>query len=126
MGSVMCIRDSQWLRLWFLGSKSLTTYARADDRHYAKEMYWEFLQASWKGLAPLLAEQVRLVVRIGGRRLDKAELREGLVRSLEAGLNRRVRLADTGISSKNGNTQANAFRGAKASQLMEHDFAFTT
>jgi len=26
--------------------------------------------------------------------------------------------------SKVGNTQANAFRGTKASQLMEHDFSY--
>ena len=118
-------REDQWLRLWFLGCSPLTTYDRGDDRHYSKEMYWEFLHASWTGLAPLLAERVRLVVRIGGRRLNKAELRDGLVQSLEVGLSRSVRLADTGISSKIGNTQANAFRGAKASQLVEHDFAFT-
>ena len=118
-------REDQWLRLWFLGCKPLTTYGRGDDRHYSKDMYWEFLQASWTGLAPLLAERVRLVIRIGGRRSSKAELRDGLVQSLEAGLSRSVRLVDTGVSSEIGNTQANAFRGAKASQLMEHDFAFT-
>ncbi len=118
-------REDQWLRLWFLGGKPLTTYDRGDDRHYSKDMYWEFLQASWKGLAPLLAERVRLVVRIGGRRLCKDELRDGLLHSLSDGLNRRVRLADTGISSKVGNTQANVFRGAKTSQITEHDFSFT-
>ena len=117
-------REDQWLRLWFLGCKSLTKYGRGDDRHYSKEMYWEFLHASWKGLAPLLAERVRLVVRIGGRQLCKSELRDGLLHSLAGGLNRSVRLVDTGISSKVGNTQANAFRGSKASQLMEHDFSF--
>ena len=117
-------REDQWLRLWFLGCRPTTTYGRADDRHYNKELYWEFLRESWRGLAPLLAEQVRFVVRIGGRRLDKAELREGLIRSLEGGLSRSVRLVDTGISSRVSNTQANAFRGAKASQLTEHDFAF--
>ena len=87
-------------------------------------MYWEFLQASWKGIAPLLAERVRLVVRIGGRRLCKTEMRDGLVQSLATGLNRSVRLVDTGVSSKVGNMQANAFRGARASRLMEHDFSF--
>ena len=65
-----------------------------------------------------------LIVRIGGRRLSKAELRDGLQQSLSAGLNRSVRLVDTGISSKVINTQANAFRGTKASRLMEHDFSF--
>lgn len=118
-------REDQWLRLWFLGCKPVTAYARGDDRHYCKEMYWEFLRSSWKGLAPLLAERARLVVRIGGRRLRKSEIRDGLLQSLADGLNRSVRLIDTGVSSKVGNTQANAFRGAKTSQLMEHDFAFT-
>ena len=117
-------REDQWLRLWFLGSTPLITYCRGDDRHYSKELYWEFLQASWKGVAPLLAERVRLVVRIGGRRLNKSELRDGLQQSLASGLNRSVRLIDTGISSKVGNTQANTFRGTKASQMMEHDFSF--
>ncbi len=118
-------REDQWLRLWFLGYRPMAARDRADDRHYSKEIYWEFLRASWRGLAPLLAKQARLVVRIGGRRLNKAELREGLARSLEAGLDRSARLVDTGISSRIGNTQANAFRGAKASQLMEHDFTFS-
>ena len=119
-------REDQWLRLWFLGGNPWTPYDRGDDRHCNKEMYWEFLEASWKGLAPLLAERVRLVVRIGGRRLNKAELREGLGQSLVAGLNRSVSLVDSGISSRVGTTQANAFRGARASPLVEHDFSFVT
>ena len=67
---------------------------------------------------------VRLVIRIGGRRLSKSELRDGLLESLSVGLGRSLRLIDTGISSKVGNSQANAFRGKKASRLMEHDFSF--
>ena len=27
-------REDQWLRLWFLGCRALTTYDRGDDRHY--------------------------------------------------------------------------------------------
>ena len=118
-------REDQWLRLWFLGHEPRVPHDRTDDRHYNKEMYWEFLEAAWKGVASLLADQARLVVRIGGRRLNKAELRDGLVRSLAGGLNRTVCLIDTGVTSKVRNTQANSFRGARATQLAEHDFCFT-
>ena len=118
-------REDQWLRLWFLGHEPRVPHDRRDDRHYNKEMYWEFLEASWKGVASLLADQARLVVRIGGRRLNKADLRDGLLRSLASGLNRKVCLIDTGVTSKVRNTQANSFRGSRASQLSEHDFCFT-
>ena len=118
-------REDQWLRLWFLGGSPLTTFDRRDDRHYCKRSYWEFLQDSWRGLAPSLAQEVRIVVRIGGRRLTKSELRDGLLQSLSVGTNRSVSLIDTGISSRIENTQANTFRGTKISQLTEHDFAFT-
>ena len=118
-------REDQWLRLWFLGGDLLISYDRRDDRHYSKEMYWEFLRASWRGLAPLLAERVRLVLRIGGRRLSKAELRDGLLNSLSEGLNRTVHLVDSGVTSKIGSTQAITFRGMKPSQTVEHDFVFT-
>ena len=118
-------REDQWLRLWFLGGAPTVPHGRGDDRHYSKDMYWDFLEASWKGLSPLLSDRARLVIRIGGRRLNKAELRGGLLRSLTNGLNRKVRLVDTGVTSKIRNTQANSFRGAKASQLAEHDFCFT-
>ena len=72
----------------------------------------------------MLADQARLVVRIGGRRLNKPELRDGLLRSLASGLDREVWLIDTGVTSKVRNTQANSFRGSRASQLAEHDFCF--
>ena len=117
-------REDQWLRLWFLGGEPVVPHDRGDDRHYSKETYWEFVQASWKGLGSLLAERARVVIRVGGRALRKAELREGLLCSLASGLNRDIRLVDDGVSSEVGNTRANAFRGAKASRLVEHDFCF--
>ena len=76
------------------------------------------------GLAPLLAERARMVIRIGGRRLEKSELRAGLLQSLRDGLNRDVLLVDGGITTEVHRTQANAFRGAKVSRLKEHDFCF--
>ena len=71
-----------------------------------------------------LSDRARLVIRIGGRRLKKADLRNGLLRSLANGLDRKVCLVDTGVTSKVRSTQANSFRGAKASQLAEHDSCF--
>ncbi len=118
-------REDQWLRLWFLGGDLLISYDRGDDRHKSKEMYWKFMQSSWRGLAPLLAERVRFVIRIDGRRMSKDELRDGLLNSLTGGLNRTMRLADSGVTSKINGTQAIAFRGAKPSQNVEHDFVFT-
>ncbi len=118
-------REDQWLRLWFLGGEPLVPRGRRDDRHYSKDSYWEFIQDSVKGLSPLLADRVRIVIRIGGRRLQKAELRSGLLRSLTEGLKREVRLLDDGVTAEVGKTQANAFRGKKVSQIREHDFCFT-
>ena len=119
-------REDQWLRLWFLGNQLTVPHDRGDDRHYSKELYWQFLRSSWQGLGSLLAEQARLVVRVGGRHFQKAELRTGLLKSLEDGLGRDVRLTDDGISSEIGNTQATAFRGTKTARLVEHDFCFST
>ena len=117
-------REDQWLRLWFLGGEPLMPRGRGDDRHYNKDNYWTFIQASMQGLAPLLAERARMVIRIGGRRLQKLELRQGLVRSLRLGLGRDVRLVDDGVTMQVGKTQANVFRGSKVSRFEEHDFCF--
>ena len=117
-------REDQWLRLWFLGGEPLMPRGRGDDRHYNSDNYWTFIQASMQGLAPLLAERARMVIRIGGRRLQKAELKEGLLRSLTLGLDRSVRLVDDGVTTEVGKTQANVFRGSKVSRFEEHDFCF--
>lgn len=117
-------REDQWLRSWFLGGEPAVPRGRGDDRHYSKDLYWEFLRSSWRGLASLLAERARLVVRVGARHFEKAELRNGLVASLRDGLDRDVQLLDDGVSSEVRGAQTNAFRGARATRLMEHDFCF--
>ncbi len=117
-------REDQWLRLWFLGGEARVPHDRRDDRHYSKESYWRFVRASWVGLAPLLAESARLVIRIGGRLLPKAEIRDTLLDSLVAGLGRDVTLVGNGVTSAVGNTQAISFRRTKASPIKEHDFCF--
>lgn len=117
-------REDQWLRLWFLGGAPVVLHDSRDDRHAGKSNYWKFLQECWKGVGPLLARQAQLVVRIGGRRLEKAEIRDHLHRSLLSGLGLEVRLVEPGATSRVVNTQSNAFRGAKASPFVEHDFCF--
>ena len=117
-------REDQWLRLWFLGDDAVVKYGRQDDRHYDESRYWRFLQGAFRGVRPLLADRARVVIRIGGRRLDKVDLRSGLARSLSHALSREVRLLDGGATSEIRNTQANSFRGVKASRIMEHDFCF--
>ena len=118
-------REDQWLRLWFLGGPPLVPYDHQDDRYVSKEAYWKFLHESWAGLSPLLAKEVRIVIRIGGRQMKKGELRGGLLGSLTDGLTREVRLIDNGVTSEIATTQSNSFRGVKASRLEEHDFCFT-
>ena len=117
-------REDQWLRLWFLGGEPLVPRGRRDDRHHSTDNYWTFIRASMQGLAPLLAERARIVIRIGGRRLQKSDFRQGLVRSLRLGLGRAVRLLDDGVTTEVGKTQANVFRGSKVSRFEEHDFCF--
>lgn len=117
-------REDQWLRLWFLGEAPKSTQARADGRHCNRALYWSFVTEAWKGVAPLLAPQARVVVRIGGRKLSKEEMFGNLVASLETATGRIVTPADDGVTTPVKRTQANSFRGAKASPTVEHDFCF--
>ena len=117
-------REDQWLRLWFLGAAPAPHYPVGDDRHGSKDAYWAFLEQSWKGLRDLLAERARLVIRIGGRRLQKVEVQDELARTLSVGLERDIRPVDSGVTSVIVKTQANTFRGAKVSPRVEHDFCF--
>ncbi len=118
-------REDQWLRLWFLGGEATSSHGRQDDgRHYNKDSYWTFLEEAWGGIRPLLAAEARLVIRIGGRRMEKDEMRSSLQETLTRGLRRTVRAVDDGVTTPVKRTQANSFRGAKASPTVEHDFCF--
>lgn len=75
-------------------------------------------------MAPLLASEARIVVRIGGRKLGRDEIMDTPRDSLECGIGRSVHLVDNGVSSSVKRTQANAFRGSKPSPTVEHDFCF--
>ena len=117
-------REDQWLRLWFLGQEATSRHPHGDGRHCSFEEYKTFLAESWAGIAPLLAREARIVVRIGGRKLTMEAARESLLNSLEEGLERPIRLVDAGVSSAIGSTQANAFRGSRVAPTVEHDFCF--
>ena len=116
--------EDQWLRLWFLGGEATVRQLGGDGRHYNVEKYKAFLAESWAGIAPLLAPEARIVVRIGGRKLPIDEARECLRHSLEEGIKRYVHLMDAGVSSPISRSQANSFRGSSASPTVEHDFCF--
>ena len=117
-------REDQWLRLWFLGGRAGVDYSRGDGRHYNAQKYWTFLTEAWTGLAPLLASEARIVIRIGGRRFTKREIEESLTSSLDNGIGRRVSRIDSDVSVTVKHTQANTFRGSKPSPSVEHDFCF--
>lgn len=117
-------REDQWLRLWFLGNDPVVDYSNHDGRHVSASRYWTFLTEAWAGVAPLLAPQARLVVRIGGRHLDKDEIACSLTKSLQDGMKRNV--TPTGdASSEVRQSQATAFRGARPTSMVEHDFVFS-
>ena len=116
--------EDQWLRLWFLGGEATVSHSGNDGRHYSFEKYQAFLTEAWAGTAPLLADETRIVVRIGGRRLTKDEILEALMTSLKGAIRRSIQLVDAGVSSPVRHTQANTFRGAKPSPTVEHDFCF--
>jgi len=77
--------EDQWLRLWFLGGEPRPTYGQVsrDDRHESVEGYWRFITESWRGLAPLLADGARLVLRLGAIGLSQEDLTTGLHATVE-------------------------------------------
>jgi len=118
-------REDQWLRCWFLGEEPLARVDDDDGRHTNVEKYWAFLREAWAGISKLLADEALFVVRIGGRRLRKDEIRSNLLATMSAGLDRQVTLIDQGVTSEVKRSQANSFRGSKPTASVEHDFCFS-
>jgi methylase of polypeptide subunit release factors len=116
--------EDQWLRLWFLGGPPETPKGVAsDDRHRSLEAYWNFLTEAWAGVRELLMDGARLVIRIGGRKLQQKSVRQELQVSLEMGLSTPVELVEFHESRIRGN-QVRSFRpGAKGCQV-EFDLHF--
>ena len=116
-------REDQWLRLWFLGGKTVPHRGgpKRDDRHRGPETYWRFLQEAWEGVAPLLADGAHVVVRIGGRRVERDDCQTELVASMRRGFNARIRLLDR-TTSPIRKRQAVAFHPNPLHGAVEHDF----
>ena len=117
-------REDQWLRNWFLGGDANVRYVRDDGRHRNTDKYWIFLEEVWTGVVPMFAGEARMVIRIGGRKLQKIETRDALLRSICNATGRRVQLIDGGVTSEVKRSQSNSFRGSKAGSTVEHDFCF--
>ena len=117
-------REDQWLRLWLLGGEATANHHRGDDRHGSADKYQTFLTEAWAGVRPLLANEARIVVRIGGRKLTRDGVMEILLNSLTSGLQRPFRLVGAINSSRVRRTQAISFRNSRPSPATEHDFCF--
>lgn len=119
--------EDQWLRLWFLGGPERPLRLKnKDDRHRSTELYWKFLAEAWAGCQELVRSRTTVVVRIGGTRLDKHQLADGLNDSIEEGFSSyRVRALHSGCTTEIKNRQTNAFRPGTTQERYEHDFVFT-
>ncbi|UCI29441.1 DNA methyltransferase [Mesorhizobium sp. B4-1-4] len=118
--------EDQWLRLWFLGGSERPVHRlNRDDRHTVPTDYWSFLSEVWNGTEPLLRESSTIVIRIGGTRLAKDALLEGLQSGLSEAMKRRtVRALHSGRSSEITKRQTNSFRPGTKPERLEHDFTF--
>lgn len=115
-------QEDQWLRLWFLGGADRPRRdGIGDDRHRCAASYWRFLQESWQGLAGLLVDGARIVIRIGGP-VGLDECREKLLEGLRAGLGREINVHLDGLTSSIGQGQLRAFRPGPIGVRAEHDF----
>lgn len=118
--------EDQWLRLWFLGGEPRPELRKnKDDRHTRPELYWTFLREAWAGLAQLLASDATIVIRIGGAKLTKQSLFDGVTDSLSRALTEfdLMPLHD-GMTSSIRPRETSAFRPAPARANVEHDFVF--
>jgi hypothetical protein len=114
--------EDQWLRLWFLGGPAKPSREEGpDDRHRQPGAYWQFLGEAWEGIAPLLADGAHVVVRIGGRRIDRATCEAELIGSMRRGFDTTVRLLDR-QTSQIRKRQAVAFHPRPLAIAVEHDF----
>lgn len=118
--------EDQWLRLWFLGGAAQPHGGvNKDDRHTRLDNYWNFLTETWSGVQPLVRRGTHIVVRIGGTRVPKNDLGDGLLQSLKSGLTGfRVKPVRSGSTTEIRNRQTNVFRPGTSKERYEHDFAF--
>jgi DNA methylase len=118
--------EDQWLRLWFLGGPERPLVKKnRDDRHTSPDLYWKFLGEAWAGCASLIRQGAVVVVRIGGARMTKDDLFDGLRSSLAVGFSAMtLKPLHAGTTTAIRNRQTNAFRPGTSPERFEHDFAF--
>ena len=118
--------EDQWLRLWFLGGLDQPRGGvNRDDRHTRLDNYWKFLCETWEGVQPLVKRGTHVVVRIGGTRVPKQDLSDGLLLSLKSGFSGyRVKAVHAGATTEIRNRQTNVFRPGTSEGRYEHDFTF--
>lgn len=116
--------EDQWLRLWFLGGpRRPETRTNSDDRHQNEDGYWEFLTQAWSGVGPLLKKKAHIIVRIGGKRLDKQDAADQLHQSIEDGIEKKISLLETRTTAITGG-QLKIFQPNASGISHEHDFHF--
>ena len=101
--------------------------ARVQKQHHQneEEAYWDFLQETWRGCHTLLADEATIVVRIGGSKLTKECMFDGLTKTLKHGLrDRSVRALHRGVTTSNRRRQTDSFRPGTSKNRFEHDFVF--
>lgn len=118
--------EDQWLRLWFLGGEPQPTYGKVskDDRLNSTSKYWQFLQESWEGFAPLLNDSATIVVRLGAITMDESEMTDKLTTTIKAVFpNSKIR--EQPVRSNILRRQATNFLPASRGCRYEMDFVFT-
>jgi hypothetical protein len=123
--NVTSYEEDQWLRLWFLGYGARPGYGKIsrDDRHGGAERYWKFLREAWIGVGPLLAQDARIVCRIGGKDFNVEEVTSRLTDSIRYALPN-ARLLSLPVISAIKNRQTEAFRPGSAGCTAEVDYVF--
>ncbi|MGH8567059.1 MAG: DNA methyltransferase [Gammaproteobacteria bacterium] len=118
--------EDQWLRLWFLGGADEPHGGlNRDDRYTRLDAYWKFLCENWAGVQPLVKRGTHVVVRIGGTRVPKQDLLDGVLVSLKSGFTGyRVKPLHGGATTEIRNRQTNVFRPGTSAKRFEHDFTF--
>ena len=118
--------EDQWLRLWFLGGadRPQAGVKTGDDRHTSVANYWKFLQEAWAGLRGLLDRDAHLIIRIGGAKLEWTEIAQGLLTSLERGLDRPFSIIEQKTSAISG-SQVRSFQANVSGPRFEYDFHFS-
>ena len=120
--NVTSYEEDQWLRLWFLGGEPQPTYGKVskDDRHIAVNKYWQFLKESWSGIAPLMKDSAKIVIRLGALGITADQMTEELKTSLSA-IFPRAQLMTLPVRSEIIRRQARSFVPKSTGCLYEMD-----